>query len=659
MTKKVNKTRNKKALIAAIVGVVAIAVVGATLAVQGDITRFFNSAKLGDHGLTMTYTEDFTSPDNWTPCTTTPKTVIATNNESAPVSVRVSYNDYWKSRQDLSYLPLKQNGIDVAVINFANETDWTLNEDDGWYYYKEPLQPGQSTSSFMASVTFNCAYNLGSNELNVCDSQGNCTTPINPYANAKYHVEVTVQAINAGTEWPGSALAEADPCHSNLLYYEIACHTNGPDNSIDFMKGATSNTNGLGVNTRKTTANDAYPVYYYRGTVNNNLVIWADHCWRIVRTTSTGGVKLIYSGPAKTNTITGAMYCQITPSEKGAFYSRFSTGRLAASTDTPAEAYYMLGEDLTDQSNIYFDRGSVFSGGSTHGWNLDTGFSDYIAHIGTALTYSNGKYAPAGDVVDGDQVGWFQESYDTIPTDVQQSHIYSCDGGQWGYENGYEYWCKRGAVHLYPGRAFALYNGELTIEEAFNNMQRNTYDSAVKKRTDEWFAANLTAYANQLEDTVFCADRRYSGFLRDAVYVNSSNRNYTAYGATANFDNPSVSCPRTNDSFTVSSALGNGDLTYPIGLLTVDEALMAGSVWNIVDYNSWLTYGGATYTMSPYYIEGMDNCTVFVAGNSNGDPLEARMRPSEGYPIRPVVSLKPNTRFIHGDGTSNNPYVIR
>lgn len=50
MTKKVNKTRNKKALIAAIVGVVAIAVVGATLAVQGDITRFFNSAKLGDHG---------------------------------------------------------------------------------------------------------------------------------------------------------------------------------------------------------------------------------------------------------------------------------------------------------------------------------------------------------------------------------------------------------------------------------------------------------------------------------------------------------------------------------------------------------------------------------------------------------------------------------
>jgi len=658
MKKTKKQSLNKKPIVAIVISGFMIAAIGGVLAFRSDITRFINGLVLGDHGLTMTYTEDFTSPDDWTPCTTTPKTVIATNSDADPVVVRVSYNDYWKSRQDLSYLPLKQNGIDVAVINFANEEDWTLNEEDGWYYYKEPLQTGQSTSSFIASVTFNCAYNLGSNTLNACDSQGNCTTPINPYANAKYHVEVTVQTIKDGTDWPESSIAAEDPCHSNLLYYEIACHTNGPDNNINFMAQASSS-NGAGVNTRKTTANDAHPVYYYRGTVNNNLVIWADNCWRIIRTTSTGGVKLLYSGPAKTNTVTGAMYCQIAPSDndRGPNYGRFTAGRMAATTDSPVEAYYMFGDDITDEDNIYYDRGSVFAGHGTHGWNYDTGFSDDIAHIGTALTYSNGKYAPAGDVVDGDPVGWFQESYDTIPADVQQSHIYSCDQGQWGYERGYEYWCKRGAVHLYSGRAFALYNGELTIEDAFNNMQRNTYDSNAKKLNDSWFANHLTAYANQLEDTVFCADRRYSGMLRDAVWTTGSK--YSVYGATANFDSPSVSCPRVNDSYTVSSALGNGALTYPVGLLTVDEALMAGTVWGIVDYNSWITYGGTTYTMSPYYIEGMDNVTIFVAGVSNGDPLEARIRPTEYWYIRPVVSLKPNTRFIHGDGTSNNPYVIR
>ena len=45
-----------------------------------------------------------------------------------------------------------------------------------------------------------------------------------------------------------------------------------------------------------TTSNDTNPIYYYRGAVDNNNVIFADFCWKIVRTTETGGVKLIYNG---------------------------------------------------------------------------------------------------------------------------------------------------------------------------------------------------------------------------------------------------------------------------------------------------------------------------------------------------------------------------
>ena len=37
------------------------------------------------------------------------------------------------------------------------------------------------------------------------------------------------------------------------------------------------------------------PVYYYSGDVDNHL-IFANFCWRILRTTETGGVKLIYDG---------------------------------------------------------------------------------------------------------------------------------------------------------------------------------------------------------------------------------------------------------------------------------------------------------------------------------------------------------------------------
>ena len=37
------------------------------------------------------------------------------------------------------------------------------------------------------------------------------------------------------------------------------------------------------------------PVYYYRGKVDNNI-IFGNFCWKIIRTTETGGIKIIYNG---------------------------------------------------------------------------------------------------------------------------------------------------------------------------------------------------------------------------------------------------------------------------------------------------------------------------------------------------------------------------
>ena len=54
--------------------------------------------------------------------------------------------------------------------------------------------------------------------------------------------------------------------------------------------------NGEGLYVRAGTENDAYPVVYYRGNVTNNNVYFAGKCWQIIRTTETGGTKLIYNG---------------------------------------------------------------------------------------------------------------------------------------------------------------------------------------------------------------------------------------------------------------------------------------------------------------------------------------------------------------------------
>ena len=69
---------------------------------------------------------------------------------------------------------------------------------------------------------------------------------------------------------------------------------------IDFSLPS-SNTNGKGIYTVSSTINDTFPINYYRGNVVNNNVIINNYCWKIVRTTETGGIKLIFSGYPNSN----------------------------------------------------------------------------------------------------------------------------------------------------------------------------------------------------------------------------------------------------------------------------------------------------------------------------------------------------------------------
>ena len=75
------------------------------------------------------------------------------------------------------------------------------------------------------------------------------------------------------------------------------------EQGVDFSK--TSDQDGLngegtkGVYMRAGTENDAYPIVYYRGAVEDNNVLFNNKCWKAVRTTDTGGVKLIYNGESQ------------------------------------------------------------------------------------------------------------------------------------------------------------------------------------------------------------------------------------------------------------------------------------------------------------------------------------------------------------------------
>ena len=92
--------------------------------------------------------------------------------------------------------------------------------------------------------------------------------------------------------------ADAEELNSKLIINKISDgFIKYPTNLINFSTYLNEN-DRQGLFRFDETEDDPYPIYFYRGqdqNVNNHL-IYAGYCWRIMRTTDTGGTKIIYNG---------------------------------------------------------------------------------------------------------------------------------------------------------------------------------------------------------------------------------------------------------------------------------------------------------------------------------------------------------------------------
>ena len=143
--------KNRKPLIAIALALL-VGLVGGTIAYFTSEATFSNQFKTKPYSTEIT--ETFVSPDNWTPGTTTDKTVIAKNTGDVDVAVRVSYTEEWKDASN-NPLSLTTDGVTAAVINFADDLNSKWTHDGNYYYYKTKLTKNQSTTSIIQSVTFN------------------------------------------------------------------------------------------------------------------------------------------------------------------------------------------------------------------------------------------------------------------------------------------------------------------------------------------------------------------------------------------------------------------------------------------------------------------------------------------------------------------------
>ncbi len=190
--------------------------------------------------------------------------------------------------------------------------------------------------------------------------------------------------------------------------------------------------------------------------------------------------------------------------------------------------------------------------------------------------------------------------------------------------------------------------------------------STIKTVVDSWYSKHLaTNYSKFIADKIFCNDVNVNNTYTSTNELDQSMKvtEYEGYYRLETNKNPILTCTRAEDKYTVSSANGNGLLTYPIGLITADEVAMAGTVFsnligdtsnnylienagvNISSYGSW--------TMTSGYEK--PNASVFAFGSSNLD-INTRVD-SEYLLVKPVINIGSDV-FFEGSGTATDPYKI-
>ena len=347
------------------------------------------------------------------------------------------------------------------------------------------------------------------------------------------------------------------------------------------------------------------PVYYYKGNVQNNNVLFGGFCWKIVRTTETGGVKIVYNGVQKDGS------CNNTGTDSQIGKSSFNS-----SIDSPAYVGYMYNKD-----KVY-----------TNSYKSMSSESNIV--FGNSFTYANGTYT----LTDTKTVATWSSGYNTI-----NHYHYTCMTTGTTCSSIYYVSFTNSSSAYY----ITLTNGK-TVSDALNEMlyanDVNKNDSTIKNYIDKWYINNLKTYKDYLEDTVFCNDRR----ILNLNGWNPNGGDTTQNLQFKNYDtsNKSLVCTNETDSFSMSNPKAH--LDYPIGLLSVPELSLAG-------YGSshYFNNGQYVWLASPGYLYYY-HAFVWEVGSSGwfGNGVNSL------WGVRPSVSIKPGTSYSLGDGSYTSPFVI-
>ena len=416
------------------------------------------------------------------------------------------------------------------------------------------------------------------------------------------------------------------------------------------------------------TAPDAYGTsYYYRGNVTNNYVkfgLWSsdlvygyysdtseiskeydslEACqnassynkkctvvrekntpmyWRIVRINGDGSVRVIYDGT-----------------------KAYANGESSLDRRIGTSPFNTLGDDNAYLGYMYGDKDKIIeentsSGDSLYGrWKLTNSYyiaKEYTFDIKSKTFTLKDPIAVLGSDLTDDYIGYYTANA-TYTSNFDKIYRIKKIQTEYGDEESID-------VYEIP-----VYYGTSSEKVA----QTNKNDSEMKKYLDVWYKNNFlnTKSEQYLVDNLFCNDR-------SNYYHNGYGRTTVSYHPHRDsFSKIYLKCPQQNDAFTVNDTTnGNGDLTYPIGLVTYDEVALAGG--RSTNYLYFSSSNNNFWILSPemYYGDDGWEAAEFVVPNGMG-VMNTGIHVASEESVRPVLNISQEI-LNKGDGSMNDPYRI-
>lgn len=383
----------------------------------------------------------------------------------------------------------------------------------------------------------------------------------------------------------------------------------------------------------ESTKNDESPVYYYRGAVTNNNVIFGGYCWKIVRTTETGGVKLIYNGELRDayenfTAIASTKYSNVTNSSSKPFSFNSSTLKWTSTNKThnsnstikfsvATAGSYILNYEVSSEKN--YDKAYFYKDGNLLA--TISGVKNGTIDLGN-LTSSNiitVKYSKDVSIHSGNDNVTFYVASGTVVTP---------------------------AICNNTGTASQI-GSSIYSENTISEVDVNYIDSDIKEYVDNWYSENMLLYTSELEDTVWCNDRQISNIDGTNITYNATTRLFDA-------TNPSINCS-TEDILKVNTSDENNKLTYPVSLLTADEVAYSGLYRSNTSAETYLNNSQSWWTITARKIDSSYSYVYRIS--SDGYKLQNRSVDAL-LGVRPSISLKQGIDYISGTGTTSNPYIV-